>query len=694
MTNHSPDQPPADRVAEAIREFPFDDFGLDDVSYLLASSPDTQEWVPKLADAVLAVLPPPADRAAVYREAADRLAAMYSDDDPAVENLRQWADDENEQAEAEGGCAHCGSSDHSWDECRAYTAAVTDEAQQPEAVDDGPSTRAGLRDRITTAISKWHRDPEQPLYEQGADAVLAVLCREWPWLRAEAEDAAPTADQAAVLADDEGDELVCVDQCGSCDACGMEPFGTPAEGWRQAAHFLRRTARESGDRAGALHGARLIEAELRRLADEATTCHDSATAAGRNLAFTPPPADQAETERLRAERDSLGREAERLRTEWTAMRDRAERAEADRDWWRDRAYAVQARAERADRAAVLREAADIAYRIARRLNDQHHDERAHGAWDVENTLRAELRRLADETQQQPETRRCPSHEPLANIQCAKSNGHEGPHSDRAGRIWYPAPVEEECCGAEPPSSMTDENGREWTPGDCWCTLPPGHDGEHRCQPCTDRHGAPGWTDEPAAAPQQEPPVHGESVAHLAGLHDNEQEQSETETLRTPAAGRAPTELRVRVLREILNRLDGSRSDGDSATQDVGASMVRAVLADILADMQPAVDARQDGARQTDAETLAAIFEGFGRLLATSSRDWSEHPADAWLYAVICGWDCEQAEHDETCTHGAMEEMQERHGWYDDTVAKARRYRATVRALTAPAAGARQDGAQQ
>ena len=79
----------------------------------------------------------------------------------------------------------------------------------------------------------------------------------------------PPADRAAVVADDEGDELVCVDQCGSCDACGMEPFGTPAEGWRQAAHFLRRTARESGDRAGALHGARLIEAELRRLADEA-----------------------------------------------------------------------------------------------------------------------------------------------------------------------------------------------------------------------------------------------------------------------------------------------------------------------------------------------------------------------------------------------------------------------------------------
>lgn len=46
-------------------------------------------------------------------------------------------------------------------------------------------------------------------------------------------------------------------------------------------------------------------------------------------------------------------------------------------------------------------------------------------------------------------------------------------------------VEPDCCGAVPPA--------DWI-GDCWCTLPPGHGGEHRCQPCTDRHGAPGWTD--------------------------------------------------------------------------------------------------------------------------------------------------------------------------------------------------------
>jgi hypothetical protein len=53
----------------------------------------------------------------------------------------------------------------------------------------------------------------------------------------------------------------------------------------------------------------------------------------------------------------------------------------------------------AERAAVLLEAADCAYRIARRLDDQHHDQRAQGAWDVENVLRAELRRMAGEAQQ-------------------------------------------------------------------------------------------------------------------------------------------------------------------------------------------------------------------------------------------------------------------------------------------------------
>jgi hypothetical protein len=64
--------------------------------------------------------------------------------------------------------------------------------------------------------------------------------------------------------------------------------------------------------------------------------------------------------------------------------------------------------EPTDRATILTEAADCAYRIARRLDEQHHDERAQGAWDVENALRAELRRLAAEAQPttKPEPESC------------------------------------------------------------------------------------------------------------------------------------------------------------------------------------------------------------------------------------------------------------------------------------------------
>lgn len=90
-------------------------------------------------------------------------------------------------------------------------------------------------------------------------------------------------------------------------------------------------------------------------------------------------------------------------------------------------------------------------------------------------------------------------------------------------------------------------------------------------------------------------------------------------------------------------------------------------------------------QQPDTETLAAALDGLHTLITTSIRDWGAYRVDAWLWAVLCGWDCEQDKHGETCTHGAMEmeEMQQRHGWSDEAVAKARRYRAAVRALTEP-----------
>ncbi|MGW6741705.1 hypothetical protein ACWGDX_13420 [Streptomyces sp. NPDC055025] len=84
--------------------------------------------------------------------------------------------------------------------------------------------------------------------------------------------------------------------------------------------------------------------------------------------------------------------------------------------------------------------------------------------------------------------------------------------------------------------------------------------------------------------------------------------------------------------------------------------------------------------RAERAVLAPMLDGLARLVATNSRDWGTDRVDAWLWAVICGWDCEEAEHTDTCTHGAMEEMAARHGWDEETVAKARRYRAVVRTV--------------
>jgi len=103
-------------VAEAIRSFPFDNFGMDDISFALEDDPEAQEWVPALADAVLAVLPAPADRAAIYREVADRLAADAEQGEKegltriyrrsAARQVREWAD-QAQQPETRKACG-CG----------------------------------------------------------------------------------------------------------------------------------------------------------------------------------------------------------------------------------------------------------------------------------------------------------------------------------------------------------------------------------------------------------------------------------------------------------------------------------------------------------------------------------------------------------------------------------------------------------
>ncbi|MEU5036592.1 hypothetical protein AB0G48_20935 [Streptomyces rubiginosohelvolus] len=155
-----------------------------------------------------------------------------------------------------------------------------------------------------------------------------------------------------------------------------------------------------------------------------------------------------------------------------------------------------------------------------------------------------------------------------------------------------------------------------------------------------------------------------------------------------AAPPAPAD-RAAVLREAADIAESLReftpAYGDrraaQISENVGvlhvADHLRRLAADAAAGAQPPT---------SEADTvLAAALNGLGTLIATSSRDWGTYRVDAWIWAVLVGWDCEQAVHDETCTHGAMEEMAGMHGWDDTTVAKARRYRAAVRALATPPA---------
>ena len=131
--------------------------------------------------------------------------------------------------------------------------------------------------------------------------------------------------------------------------------------------------------------------------------------------------------------------------------------------------------------------------------------------------------------------------------------------------------------------------------------------------------------------------------------------------------------------------DGTLEYGEDYTPDEAARQFWEALRQ-FAPRQFRRPSEAESARGKESEetlrTLAPMFEGLQRLLATSSRDWGEYRVDAWLWAVLLGWDCEEDVHNETCVHGIMAEMQQVHGWDDAAVAKARRYRAAVRAVEA------------
>lgn len=56
MAHTETDTPLQQRIEAVIRDFPFDNYGLNDVDIALHDHPDDQEWVPALASRVLAAL--------------------------------------------------------------------------------------------------------------------------------------------------------------------------------------------------------------------------------------------------------------------------------------------------------------------------------------------------------------------------------------------------------------------------------------------------------------------------------------------------------------------------------------------------------------------------------------------------------------------------------------------------------------
>ncbi|MBU5946765.1 hypothetical protein [Streptomyces sp. PAM3C] len=152
------------------------------------------------------------------------------------------------------------------------------------------SLRAGLRDEIVKALGRITTVPPVAHRREQADHVLAVLYREWPWLRAEAEDAEPT-DRTALREQAEailrvvetalGDTLTDdarAEALAGITALLPEPAPTtdaPAAAPSAAVHkALRRWAyaaghNEQGMGAAARRMYELVERDvLRRLADE------------------------------------------------------------------------------------------------------------------------------------------------------------------------------------------------------------------------------------------------------------------------------------------------------------------------------------------------------------------------------------------------------------------------------------------
>ncbi|MFF9240066.1 hypothetical protein ACF1AL_14700 [Streptomyces sp. NPDC014801] len=155
-----------DRIAQALHR----DQTPPPVVSWVEEQPLDREYFLRRADAVLAVLPPPADRAAVLREAADRIdAGWFTTAATATAELRRMAAEAQPATEAEvirrehvDYFLQCQQPDGTWEQASSYET-DPDRAQERLArlTEKHPEITWRLARRTTTVLVEV-QDPAQP----------------------------------------------------------------------------------------------------------------------------------------------------------------------------------------------------------------------------------------------------------------------------------------------------------------------------------------------------------------------------------------------------------------------------------------------------------------------------------------------------------------------------------------------------
>jgi hypothetical protein len=108
----------------------------------------------------------------------------------------------------------------------------------------------------------------------------------------------------------------------------------------------------------------------------------------------------------------------------------------------------------------------------------------------------------------------------------------------------------------------------------------------------------------------------------------------------------------------------------------------------LAELHNAIQPAGESTPAATPGSLRAALNSVYRAMVHDPRDWAATKRDAWLYAILVGWTCEDDHaHDDLCMGDEpLIETAQRHGWDEETVTRLRAYRAAIAALGIDGAG--------